>query len=87
MIKWLARKEFILGAVIIFIMALVCGWGFRHYYWDDPYIISVYARNIINGNGFAFNVDERIFGTTTPLYTLLISLVGFLGADLPICIT
>jgi hypothetical protein len=84
MIKALVRRESILLAVAVFVFALAAGWGFRHYYWDDPYIISVYARNIINGNGFAFNVDERIFGTTTPLYTLLISLVGFLGADLPL---
>ncbi len=39
---------------------------------DDAYITFRYARNILAGNGFVYNPGERVLGTTTPLYTLLL---------------
>lgn len=39
---------------------------------DDSFITYRYARNILAGNGFVFNPGERVLGTTTPLYTLLL---------------
>jgi arabinofuranosyltransferase len=38
---------------------------------DDAYITFRYARNLITGQGFVYNPGERVLGTTTPLYTLL----------------
>jgi hypothetical protein len=47
---------------------------------DDSYITYRYSRNILAGNGFTFNVDERVLGTTTPLYTLILTgLAAFTG--------
>ncbi len=43
---------------------------------DDSYITYRYSRNILAGNGFTFNVDERVLGTTTPLYTLILTTLG-----------
>lgn len=40
---------------------------------DDAYITFRYARNLITGQGFAYNPGERVLGTTTPLYTLLMA--------------
>jgi hypothetical protein len=40
---------------------------------DDAYITYRYARNIVNGAGFVYNPNERVMGTTTPLYTLLMA--------------
>ncbi len=45
---------------------------------DDAYITFRYARNIVNGAGFVYNPGERVMGTTTPLYTLLMAGVSFL---------
>jgi hypothetical protein len=54
---------------------------------DDAYISFRYARNILAGEGFVFNPGERVQGTTTPLYTLLMAGVGALtggpGANFP----
>lgn len=44
---------------------------------DDAYITFRYARNILAGNGFVYNPGERVLGTTTPLYTILLALVGY----------
>jgi len=70
-------------AAILFLASLAIGLTFRHHYWDDPYIISVYARNLIRGNGLVFNFGERVLGTTTPLYTLVVALVGLFAPDIP----
>ncbi len=43
---------------------------------DDSYITFRYARNILAGNGFVYNPGERVLGTTTPLYTLLMVSLG-----------
>jgi len=47
---------------------------------DDAYITFRYARNILDGLGFVYNAGERVLGTTTPLYTLLMAtLAGLTG--------
>jgi hypothetical protein len=46
---------------------------------DDSYITYRYARDILAGQGFVFNPDERVLGTTTPLYTALMVLSGALS--------
>jgi len=48
---------------------------------DDAYITFRYVRNIAAGHGFVYNLGERVLGTTTPLFTLL--LVPFAKAGLP----
>lgn len=54
---------------------------------DDAYITFRYARNILAGEGFVFNPGQRVMGTTTELYTLLMSAIGALAggaqADFP----
>lgn len=40
---------------------------------DDAFITYRYARNLLAGDGFVFNPGERVQGTTTPLYTLLMA--------------
>ncbi len=41
---------------------------------EDAYISLRYAENLANGNGFVYNLGERVLGTTTPLYTLIMAL-------------
>jgi hypothetical protein len=56
-------------AIVILLMSFV--------YWDvqqdDSYIFYSYAQNIVNGQGYVFNLGERVNATTSPLYTLLLS--------------
>jgi hypothetical protein len=55
---------------------------------DDSYITFRYARNILAGNGFVYNPGERVLGTTTPLYTILLvllsQLTGGVNAPFPV---
>ncbi|MDP2207465.1 MAG: hypothetical protein Q8K98_01655 [Bacteroidota bacterium] len=49
---------------------------------DDTFIYLQFSRNIINGDGFAFNSGDPTYGVTSPLWTLIISLLGYLGLNL-----
>lgn len=55
---------------------------------DDAYIIFRYAQNLIAGNGLVYNPGEAVFGMTTPLFVLLLSLLalptGGIAAPFPI---
>ncbi len=49
---------------------------------DDSYITFRYARNILVGEGFVYNPGQQILGTTTPLYTLLMSWLGLFNGGI-----
>ena len=49
---------------------------------DDAYITYRYARNLAEGLGFVYNPGERVFSTTTPLYTLVLVASYFFSKDL-----
>jgi hypothetical protein len=57
--------------------------GFYHWGYDDPYITYRYARNLLSGLGFVYNPAEPVLSTTTPLFTLLLALLGRAWPDLP----
>ncbi len=52
---------------------------------DDAFITFRYARNILAGNGFVYNPGEQVLGTTTPLYTILLTIISIAlgGKDAP----
>ena len=50
---------------------------------DDAFITYRYAAKIAGGAGFVYNEGERVLGTTTPLYTLLLAGLGRLGVEIP----
>jgi hypothetical protein len=50
-----------------------------HYAVDDAFITFRYAENLAHGNGFVYNLGERVLGTTTPLFTLLIAAFNLIG--------
>lgn len=42
--------------------------------YEDALITMRYAQNLAAGHGFVYNIGERVLGTTTPLFTLLLAL-------------
>ncbi len=52
---------------------------------DDAFITFRYSRNIVEGNGFVYNLDSRVLGTTTPLFTVLMAVISNIvrGEDFP----
>ncbi|MBI4810484.1 MAG: hypothetical protein HY800_03405, partial [Ignavibacteriales bacterium] len=62
---------------------------FRTAFWfttnttlEDAFITFKYAENLAAGNGFVYNLNEHILGTTSPLWTLLLAASKYIsGAD------
>jgi arabinofuranosyltransferase len=72
---------FVAGAVLLALVARLLA-GPRTI--DDAYITYRYARNLAEGLGFVYNQGQAVLGTTTPLYTVLMSVAWLLGLqDLP----
>jgi hypothetical protein len=72
-----------LSAIILIVLVTMLARGLLAYYSnhfaDDSFITFRYAENIAGGKGFVYNQGERILGTSTPLYTLLLALLVKLG--------
>jgi len=70
------------AAAIAVIAAGLAFWvSFRLYtgiQLEDAFITYRYAANLAGGAGFVFNAGERVLGTTTPLYTLVLGAFGAL---------
>jgi hypothetical protein len=67
-----------LGGITLVLYLIFSRWGY-----DDPFITYRYAANLQHGLGFVYNPGERVLSTTTPLFTLLLTLLGNLWPDLP----
>lgn len=75
---------------VFFLIALL-GWAFLvtvsvgDKSYDDAFITFRYAKNVASGEGFVYNPGEKFLGTTTPLFTMALSLCGlmFPGATIP----
>lgn len=73
--SWFGRAGIILTVVAL-------GSWLPTLFFDDAYITFRYASNISLGTGFTYNPPERVLGVTTPLFTLLLALAAWIGADI-----
>jgi len=70
-----------LGAILG--LALASRLWYGSFIIDDAYITFRYARNLAEGLGLVYNPDgQRVLGTTTPLFTLLLALFNLSGLSL-----
>ena len=73
--------------VAILTTGLILYWGFNRApqnAFDDAYITYRYADNFRQGLGLRYNPGEWVFGTTTPLFTLLLGGLGLVVSDLEV---
>ena len=60
--------------LLILAIAIRLAWlAWTNATFEDAFITFRYARELFLGNGFVYNPGERIYGTTTPLLTLLLA--------------
>lgn len=64
-----------LSIIYISIILILFFCGYYYFRLDDTYIFYKYAKNIAEGNGYVFNLGEKINATTSPLYTLVLALI------------
>jgi len=46
---------------------------YTHYTYEDAFITFRFAQNLSNDLGFVYNVNEHVYGTTTPLFAILLA--------------
>jgi hypothetical protein len=63
-----------LFAVLTLALTLRILWiAITGYAEEDAFITFRFARNLARGLGFTYNPGERVYGTTTPLFTLIMT--------------
>ena len=62
-----------ISLAIALLLAAALMWPARGYLTDDTFIHLQYARNLAAGQGLVFNVGERVYGCTSPLWVTLIA--------------
>jgi hypothetical protein len=70
--------------VAAFVVAAALGAAFFlhvRFFNDDSLITIRYAENLARGNGLVYNAGEKVLGTTTPLWALLLAGVAKIGVD------
>lgn len=65
------HKELII-LLLLAVAASIFLYLFTEYTNDDAFITFRYAKNISEGNGWVFNSGEKVQGTSSPLFTLLL---------------
>lgn len=80
-----SRWDWLLAALVAAAGTLAARWLGQQFafHTDDAYITYRYAANLVEGLGFTYNPGERVLGTTTPLYTLLLAGLGRAGLAIP----
>jgi 4-amino-4-deoxy-L-arabinose transferase-like glycosyltransferase len=76
-------------SIVVLILAVVVTSALFALYWtpyaiDDAWITYRYAEHLGSGQGFVYNPGERVLGTSTPLYTLLLASAHALGLSVPV---
>ena len=64
---------------VVLLAAIAARVGVGSVVADDAYITFRYSENIASGNGFTYNPPARVLGTTTPLFTVMMTAAATLG--------
>jgi len=62
-------------------LAIALSWPLRHTVEDGLFVQLQYARHLAAGQGLVFNVGERVYGCTSPLWVTLLADAMALGLD------
>jgi len=62
----------------LFLFSLFHDWGY-----DDPFITYRYSKNLANGFGFVYNLDQKNLSTTTPFFTIILAIVYKITGNIP----
>ena len=77
-----SRTALFLAAYLVILSAMLFAL-FVHWAYDDPFITYRYAQNLDRGLGFVYNPGEKVLSTTTPLFAMLLAMIGKVWPDLP----
>ena len=72
------------NSVILFFVAIIVRIVF-HYFTgftaDNAFITFRYAENLASGEGYVYNIGQPVFGSSTPLFVLILSLFSLVSVS------
>jgi arabinofuranosyltransferase len=80
---WFHPADLIMGVFALAWLMLIATASAGHEVlaYDDAFISFQYARNFARGLGLVFNPGERVWGFTSPLQTLMLGVLTWLGGE------
>jgi arabinofuranosyltransferase len=72
----LIRPSHLTAVALLGGLATYVAWANLHYAYDDAFITYRVAHNFATGQGFVYNVGERVFCITAPGLGLLLGVIG-----------
>jgi hypothetical protein len=69
------------GLAVGLVLAAGLMWPLRGYLTDDTFIHLQYARHLAAGRGLVFNLGERVYGCTSPLWAAWLAVGMRLGLE------
>lgn len=77
------RTEIALFFLSLFVFGILFFCTNIRYPNDDQFILYRYIDHIAFGNGFVYNLGEKVLGSTTPLFTLVAAFAKYVFPSLP----
>jgi arabinofuranosyltransferase len=77
----LSRRQSLMVASALLLLALAHTWQFRHHLTDDAFISFRYLANLFAGHGLVYNPGERVWGFTNFLWMAALAPLVALGMD------
>ena len=67
--------------IAVVLLAIVVRVGFFFFISDDALITMRHSKNLIQGEGLQFNQGERVMGSSTPLFSILVAGWGLVAPE------
>ena len=77
------RSTMVAKSIYLLLVTTLIFLNFTDWAYDDPYITYRYAQNLAGGNGFVYNLEERVLSTTTPFFAILLASLSNIWPDIP----
>lgn len=82
--RWrLTPKHRVALAALLLVVAVFSYLRFGPHVMDDAYITYRYAAHMAEGHGPVYNVGERVFGYSNPLFMMMLGVLGRVGIPIP----
>lgn len=77
------HNQYLITIIILLILTSILVIHAFHFNFlsDDAFIIARYAHNVVEGNGWVYNINDRIEGYSSFVWTAMTVFFGYLGFD------
>jgi arabinofuranosyltransferase len=82
--KLISNKYLIISSIMVFIFNIVLFYKYLYWNFDDSYIVFRIVHNILNGDGWVYNVGEVYNASTSALNTIAITLLSYFINNIPV---